>query len=70
MVGSRFTGIGTNSCKIRKLLVMPLLDPLDHYSDLDPWPWGGEPIYRYCDQQLYAKEAVCDAFAGSSGPSL
>jgi len=49
---------------------MPLLNPLDHYSDLDPWPWGGEPIYRYCDQQLYDKEAVYDASAGSSGPSL
>ena len=31
---------------IRKLFVMLLLDPLDHHSDLDPWPWGGEPIYR------------------------
>ena len=23
------------------------LDPIDHNTDLDPWPWGGEPIYRY-----------------------
>lgn len=36
---------------VRKLFVMLLLDPIDHNTDLDPWPWGGEPIYRddkYC----------------------
>jgi len=36
---------------IKKLFVMLLLDPIDHSVDLDPWPWGGEPIYRdgkYC----------------------
>ncbi len=38
--GSRYTGIGTNSCKIRKLFVMLLLDPLDRHSDLEK--------YRYC----------------------
>ena len=31
---------------VRKLFVMLLLDPVDHNTDLDPWPWGGEPIYR------------------------
>jgi len=31
---------------VRKLFVMLQLDPVDHNSDLDPWPWGGEPIYR------------------------
>jgi len=36
---------------IEKMFVMLLLDPSEHHSDLDPWPWGGEPIYRngkYC----------------------
>lgn len=31
---------------VKKLFVMLLLDPVDHNTDLDPWPWGGEPIYR------------------------
>ena len=34
---------------IRKKLVMFLLE--NHDVDSDPWPWGGEPIYRngqYC----------------------
>jgi len=31
---------------VRKLFVMLLLDPMEHSSDLDPWPWGGESIYR------------------------
>ena len=31
---------------VRKLFVMLQLDNVDHNSDLDPWPWGGEPIYR------------------------
>eukprot|EP00096_Caligus_rogercresseyi_P012934 TRINITY_DN5598_c0_g1_i1.p1 TRINITY_DN5598_c0_g1~~TRINITY_DN5598_c0_g1_i1.p1 ORF type:complete len:555 (-),score=136.45 TRINITY_DN5598_c0_g1_i1:141-1805(-) len=31
---------------IRKMFVMFLLDPLEHDSDTDPWPWGEEPIYR------------------------
>ncbi|QQP58140.1 Uncharacterized protein FKW44_003363, partial [Caligus rogercresseyi] len=30
---------------IRKMFVMFLLDPLEHDSDTDPWPWGEEPIY-------------------------
>ena len=25
---------------------MLLLDPVEHATDLDPWPWGGESIYR------------------------
>ena len=32
---------------VKKLFVMLLLDPVDHNTDLDPWPWGGEPIYRW-----------------------
>ena len=31
---------------VKKLFVMLLLDPVEHSSDLDPWPWGGESIYR------------------------
>ena len=31
---------------IKKMFVMLILDHIDHNSDLDPWPWGGEPIYR------------------------
>ena len=31
---------------VKKLFVMLLLDPIEHSSDLDPWPWGGESIYR------------------------
>jgi len=31
---------------VKKMFVMLLLDPVDHHSDLDPWPWGGESIYR------------------------
>ena len=31
---------------VRRMFVMLLLDPVDHNTDLDPWPWGGEPIYR------------------------
>ena len=34
---------------LRKRLVQLLLD--DHDVNSDPWPWGGEPIYRngvYC----------------------
>jgi len=36
---------------VRKLFIMLLLDPSDHSTELDPWPWGGETIYRnnqYC----------------------
>ena len=29
---------------------MLLLDNVEHNRDHDPWPWGGEPIYR--DDQL------------------
>jgi hypothetical protein len=28
------------------MFVMLLLDPIDHSADIDPWPWGGESIYR------------------------
>ena len=31
---------------VKKLFVMLLLDPIEHSSDLDPWPGGGESIYR------------------------
>ena len=31
---------------VKKLFVMLLLDPVEHSSDLDPWPWGGESIFR------------------------
>ncbi|CAB4067890.1 PDPR [Lepeophtheirus salmonis] len=31
---------------LTKLLVMLLLDPLEHDTNVDPWPWGEEPIYR------------------------
>jgi len=31
---------------VKKLFVMLLLEQMDHNSDLDPWPWGGESIYR------------------------
>ena len=31
---------------VKRLFVMLLLDPVDHNTDLDPWPWGGEPVYR------------------------
>ena len=31
---------------IHRMLVMLLLDPTEHSSDTDPWPWGGEPIFR------------------------
>ena len=31
---------------VKKLFTMLLLDPEHHDTDLDPWPWGGEPIYR------------------------
>ena len=31
---------------MKKLFVMLLLDPVEHSSDLDPWPWGGESIFR------------------------
>ena len=30
----------------KKVLVMLLLDPVDHDTDTDPWPWGKEPIFR------------------------
>ena len=30
----------------KKTLVLFLVDNNDHDSDVDPWPWGGEPIYR------------------------
>jgi len=36
---------------VKKMFVMLLLDPIDHSADIDPWPWGGESIYRngkYC----------------------
>ena len=25
---------------------MLLLDAVDHDMEIDPWPWGGEPIFR------------------------
>ena len=31
---------------VKQLLVMLLLDPTDHDPEKDPWPWGGEPIFR------------------------
>ena len=31
---------------VKKLFVMLLLETGEHNTDLDPWPWGGEPIYR------------------------
>ncbi len=31
---------------IKKMLVMLLVDNGEHDVDVDPWPWGGEPIYR------------------------
>ena len=31
---------------IKKMLVMLLFDPDEHDITNDPWPWGGEPIYR------------------------
>jgi len=31
---------------VKQLLVMLLLDPNDHDLNRDPWPWGGEPIFR------------------------
>jgi len=31
---------------IKKILVMLLLDSTDHDIEVDPWPWGGEPIFR------------------------
>ena len=31
---------------VKQLLVMLLLDPTDHDLNRDPWPWGGEPIFR------------------------
>ena len=31
---------------IKKILVMLLLDAADHDLEIDPWPWGGEPIFR------------------------
>lgn len=30
----------------KKILVMLILDDTAHNNDSDPWPWGGEPIYR------------------------
>ena len=30
----------------KKTLVLFLVDNQDHDSDVDPWPWGGEPIFR------------------------
>ncbi len=29
-----------------KMLAMLLLDSTEHDFETDPWPWGGEPIYR------------------------
>ena len=31
---------------IKKMLVMLLLDNHSHVCETDPWPWGGEPIFR------------------------
>lgn len=31
---------------IHKMLVMLLFDPHEHDITNDPWPWGGEPIFR------------------------
>ena len=31
---------------IRKMLVLLLLDDKEHDLETDPWPWGGEPIFR------------------------
>lgn len=31
---------------IRRMFVMLLLDSVEHNTELDPWPWGGEPIFR------------------------
>ena len=30
----------------KKTLALFLVDNQDHDSDVDPWPWGGEPIFR------------------------
>merc|ERR1712150_111932 len=31
---------------VKKILVMLLLNSNDHDFETDPWPWGGEPIFR------------------------
>jgi len=28
------------------MLVMLLLDNIEHVCESDPWPWGGEAIFR------------------------
>ena len=42
---------------IKKKLVQFLVE--DHNVDLDPWPWGGEPIYR---NGVYAGNVTSTAY--------
>ena len=41
---------------------MLLLDSGDHDTDTDPWPWGGEPIFRDGD---YAGRVTTAAYGFS-----
>ena len=49
---------------IKKILVMLLLDAADHDMEIDPWPWGGEPIYR---DGVYAGKVTTAAYGFTLG---
>ena len=49
---------------ISKILVMLLLNAGDHDTDSDPWPWGGEPIFR---DGRYAGRVTTAAYGFSLG---
>ena len=49
---------------IKKILVMLLLDAADHDLAVDPWPWGGEPIFR---NGVYAGRVTTAAYGFTLG---
>ena len=49
---------------IKKILIMLLLDAADHNLEVDPWPWGGEPIFR---DGVYAGRVTTAAYGFTLG---